>query len=115
MKAINHCKSSVKNWGGSEEDYHPIHSWFDESKVHWADLRHRAVRHHTFGVQLCEDHFGITITNSDGKKVPVKSIAEQHILEDLGFIPTIKDWFKEIAPKQWMVSTKKHIKRRNLM
>ena len=99
IKAFNHCKSSVKHFGGLELDYHSIHAWFDESKGHYADIRHRALRHHTQGILECEKVFGIYITNSDNRRVPVKSIAEQHIREDLGFIPSIQDWFKEIRPK----------------
>ena len=115
MKAFNHCKSSVKYFGGKEKAYHKIHAWFDESKNYYADIRHRALRHHTQGVQECEKVFGITITNSNGKKVPVRSIAEQHIREDIGFIPSIQDWLSEIKPRIWMSSTKKNtLKKMNL-
>ena len=115
MKASNHCLSSVKYFGGRVGDYHCIHAWFDESKDHYADHRHRALRHHTQGIKECEKKFGIIITNSDGKDIPVRSIAEQHIREDLGFIPSVQDWLKEIQPKSWMASTKKNIKKMNLM
>ena len=115
MKAFNHCKSSVKYFGGDDIDYHSIHAWFDETKDHYGDIRHRALRHHTLGVKECEKKFGIIITNSDGKDIPVRSIAEQHIREDLGFIPTVQDWLKEIRPKAWMASTKRVTKKMNLM
>lgn len=114
MKAFNHCKSSVKKFGGIEEDYHAIHSWFDESKVHCADLRHRILRHHTLGVAECEKTFGIYITNSDGKKVIVKSIAEQHVLEDLGFIPSLQDWLTNVRLQRWMNNTKTKLRKMNL-
>tara|TARA_R110002020_G_scaffold19535_3_gene67407 strand:- start:368 stop:718 length:351 start_codon:yes stop_codon:yes gene_type:complete len=116
MKAVNHCRSSVKRFGGVEEDYHRIHAWFDYSKNYFGDIRHRAFRHHTVGVQMCEDEFGLWIVNSDDHRVPVKSIAEQHIREDLGFIPTLQDWYEHIRPQPWMASTKKHtLKKMNLM
>ena len=116
MKAFNHCKSSVKYFGGIEMDYHQIHAWFDETKNNWADIRHRSLRHHCLGVKWCEDKFGITIKNSDGKEIPVRSIAEQHVREDLGFIPTVQDWLKEIKPKSWMASTRRNtLKKMNLM
>ena len=108
------CKSSVKYFGGEEDDYLKIHQWFDESKTHYADIRHRALRHHTQGIAECEKLFGVYIYNSDGKKVIVKSIAEQHIREDLGFIPTIQDWFGKIKPELWMASTNRNTKM-NLM
>ena len=110
-----HSLSSVKKWGGKTEDYQPIHDWFDESKQIIADVRHRSLRHHAEGCFAAEAKFGTTITNAEGKKIPVKLIAERHIIEDLGFIPTLQDWFKEIVPQPWMVSTKKNIKKMNLM
>ena len=103
MKAFNHCKSSVKYFGGEEDDYLKIHQWFDESKTHYADIRHRALRHHTQGIAECEEKFGVYIYNSNGNKVIVKSIAEQHIREDLGFIPTLQDWFKLMKPAPFML------------
>ena len=116
MKSVHHCKSSVKLFGGSIEDYHQIHAWFDETKDHYSDIRHRALRHHTQGVKECEMKFGIVINNSDGKDIPVRSIGEQHIREDLGFIPTVQDWLKNIRPVSWMASTKKNtLKKHTLM
>ena len=99
----HHAESSVIKWGGDVKDYVAIHSWFDESKAHMADFRHRALRHHTEGIFMCESIFGITIVNSQGRKVPVRFIGEQHVNEDLGWIPTMKDWFKHIQPESWMM------------
>ena len=98
-----HSLSSVKKWGGKTEDYQPIHDWFDESKKIIADVRHRSLRHHTEGCFAAEAKFGTTITNSEGKKIPVRLIAERHILEDLGFIPSFLDWAKMIRPTKWMM------------
>ena len=39
----HHALSSVKKWGGAAEDYLPLHSRFDESKMITADFRHRAL------------------------------------------------------------------------
>ena len=86
-----HALSSVKKWGGDPEDYQPIHDWFDESKMIVADYRHRALRHHAEGCFMAERIFGTTITNSDRKVVPVRLIAERHIIEDLGFVPSFVD------------------------
>ncbi len=33
------------------------------------------------GIFLCEQVFGANITNSDGKKVSVRDIGEQHVVE----------------------------------
>ena len=103
----HHAVSSAKKWGGKAEDYQPIHDWSDESKMMFADFRHRALRHHAEGCFMAERIFGHTITNSEGIKIPTRWIAEQHIREDLGRIPTIQDWFSNISPKPWMGRTLK--------
>ena len=102
MHSYYHSLSSVKRWGGKVEDYQPIHDFFDESKSHMADFRHRAARHHSEGIFLAERVFGITIINSDNKHIPVRAIGEQHVQEDLGFIPTLADWLRCIEPENWM-------------
>jgi hypothetical protein len=94
--------SSVNKWGGKIEDYLPIHNWFDASKAFLADFRHRALRHHAEGIFWAEEVFGVTITNSAGKVVPVRFIGEQHVKEDLGWIPTLQDWFKNLRVQPWM-------------
>lgn len=99
---FHHSVSSVRQFGGKVDDYIKIHSWFDESKMMMADFRHRALRHHAEGIFMAEKIFGITITNSDGKEVPVRLIGERHVKEDLGFIPSMQDWFQNITPKKWM-------------
>ncbi len=48
------------------------------------------------------------MVNSDGRSVPLRYIGEQHVIEDLGFIPTMREWAEPIAPeepkpmKRWM-------------
>jgi hypothetical protein len=98
-----HALSSVRKWGGTSEDYLALHQWFDESKAIFADPRHRALRHHAEGIFMLETLFSATITNSDGKVVPVRLIGEQHVIEDLGFIPSFADWGRLIQPQTWML------------
>ena len=98
----HHALSSVKKWGGAAEDYLPLHQWFDESKAITADFRHRALRHHAEGIFMLERFFGPAITISTGRVVPVRLIGEQHVREDLGFIPSFADWVKAIRPEPWM-------------
>jgi hypothetical protein len=100
---LHHATSSVRKWGGKEADYLPIHQWFDATKSIMADVRHRALRHHAEGIFLCEAVHGVSITNSDGRVVPVRFIGEQHVKEDLGFIPSAEAWLKEIRLKAWMM------------
>jgi len=107
----HHALSSVKKYGGKTKDYLPIHQWFDESKMMMADARHRALRHHAEGIFMCEKIFGVVILNSDGKEIPTRFIAEQHVKEDLGFIPSMQDWFKHLKIQSWMLVTDKHAMR----
>lgn len=100
-----HALSSAKKFGGAASDYMEIHEWFDETKQYTGDWTHRALRHHAAGVQWAVQKFGHTIRNLDGKYVAVKMIAEQHVMEDCGFIPTVQDWLRGIgkAPEKWML------------
>jgi hypothetical protein len=98
----HHSISSQKKHGGVWQDYIKIHDFFDETKAHYSDMRHRALRHHAEGIFWCEEKFGTVITNSDGKNVPVRTIAEQHIMEDIGRIPTIKDYLDCMSQEGWM-------------
>lgn len=106
-KPLIHARSSVRRWGGTEEDYLPIHEKMDTTKMAHAEVTHRCVFHSAFGIYLIEELFGRTITNSDGKEVHVRDIAEQHVLEDLGFIPSLSDWLKEMPAKPWMAGQRK--------
>lgn len=99
----HHALSSMQKWGGIVDDYQPIHEWFDASKAHFADFRHRALRHHSEGIFEAERVFGATIVNMDGRVVPVRYIGEQHVQEDLGRIPTLADWLRNLAPEPWMM------------
>jgi len=57
------------------------------------------------GIFLCASIFGPTIQNSEGKLVPVRTIGEQHVTDDLGWIPSAKDWLQHIQPQPWMGRT----------
>jgi hypothetical protein len=106
-KALVHAQSSVKRWGGNVEDYIAIHEKMDQTKMAHAEVTHRCVFHSAFGIFLIEDIFGRTLTNSDGRTVHVRDIAEQHVLEDLGFIPSLSDWLKEMPAQPWMAGQRK--------
>ena len=98
----HHSLSSMRKWGGKVDDYLAIHNWFDASKAITADFRHRALRHHAEGIFLAETVFGPTITLSSGRITPTRWVGEQHVVEDLGFIPSFADRVKCIRPEPWM-------------
>jgi hypothetical protein len=106
-KAWVHAQSSAKRWGGTPEDYIAVHEKMDQTKMAHAEVTHRCVFHSAFGIYLIEDIFGRTLTNSDGREVHVRDVAEQHVLEDLGFIPSLGDWLKEMPAQPWMAGQRK--------
>ena len=111
-----HAQHSVKRFGGSPNDYIEIHEFIDESKKCLGDVRHRALLHNTFGPWVTQKVFGRTIVNSENKEVAVREIAEQHILDDLGFIPTLEDWFQKLPIETWMSgSVKKEYNRKEFV
>lgn len=98
-----HSKSSVRKYGGEVKDYLPIHRWFDQTKAHLPNFKHRCILHNSFGMLLAEQVFGDYITNSDGKQVEVRQIAYDHIYEDCGKVPTIEEWLQHLKPQTWMM------------
>jgi hypothetical protein len=92
---------------GWQEDYLAIHEKIDSSKSAHAEVTHRCVFHSAFGIYLIEDIFGRTVVNSYGKEVFVRDVAEQHVLEDLGCIPSLSDWLREMPARPWMAGARK--------
>jgi hypothetical protein len=120
-KPYEHALLSVKKWGGVPQDYLPIHDFMDSSKAHVADMRHRAILHSSFGIYLAEQVFGhmIRITKKAGEwvvnpccdedfaTVSVRDIAEQHVIQDLGFIPSVQQYLDHLTLADWMGGKKK--------
>lgn len=103
MKPYIHAKISAKRHGGVPEDYVEIHDFIDSPKATLADVRQRAILHNSFGCYIVEKIFGHTITNSEGKLISTRDIAEEHINDDMGWIPTPKDWLKNLEIEDWML------------
>ena len=123
----HHAVSSSRKWGGTPDDYIEVHNFFDQTKALMADFRHRALLHSSFGIFLVEQVFGATIELSTcmrcgktraehgyepdmsaeicafkPKLIPVRWIGEQHVQEDLGFIPSANQWLERIQGEPWM-------------
>ena len=79
-----------------------VHNLIDYPKSAYANIRHRAVFHNSLGPWIAEQVFGPYITNSDGRQVSVRQIAEDHIVEDMGDIPTLERWLKKLPIEPWM-------------
>ena len=100
-----HAERSAKKWGGTAQDYLALHQWFDATKGHLPDNRHRMLLHNSFGLLLAEQVFGPSLQNSDGRRVFNRDLAVQHILEDLGFIPTVVECLGELPIRPWMAGS----------
>ena len=110
--AFYHATSSANAFGGVAEDYLEIHAWFDRSRAGTSSILHRFLSHHTQGIADAVEHFGKTITISTGRKVPVSLIGEQHITEDLGFVPTLDDFIGMMTPGRWATKRAKLLHRK---
>lgn len=107
MKPYLHGRIHAKKYGGKPEDYADIDDFIDSSKAAVPDVRHRAILHSAWGCFIVEQMFGRTRTNSDGKEYSPRDVAEDHILQDLGFIPTMEQYLNNMTVQPWMSGTMK--------
>jgi hypothetical protein len=107
MKPYIHSRIHAKKYGGVPEDYQDIDDFIDSSKSSVPDVRHRAILHSAFGCFIVEKVFGATRTNSEGKVYSPRDVAEDHILQDLGFIPTMEKYLNSMQIQPWMSGTEK--------
>lgn len=110
LKPYIHAKNSVNKYGGTIEDYLPIHNFLDSSKAHVADMRHRAILHSSFGCYIAEQIFGVSISNKDGAVLSVRDVCEDHILEDMGTIPSVQDYLAQMPFYDWLGGPKREKK-----
>lgn len=96
-----HAVSSVNAFGGAPEDYHELHRWMDRGRAGTDKLLHRMLAHHTQGIADAVALFGDVITNSQGRQVPTSLLASQHIVEDLGFVPTLDHYIELLRCPRW--------------
>jgi len=107
VKPYIHGRNSARKHGGKPSDYQDIHDFIDSTKVAIPDVRHRAVLHNAFGCFLVERVFGTTRVNSDGREYSPRDIAEEHIIEDLGFIPTLEKCLDKLPLATWFGGAKR--------
>jgi hypothetical protein len=107
MKPFIHSKIHAKKYGGVPDDYADIDDFIDSTKQAVPDVRHRTILHSAFGCFLVEKIFGRVRTNSSGKEYSPRDVAEDHILQDLGFIPTMERYLNCMTVEPWMSGTMK--------
>lgn len=110
---LQHSSSSATRFGGVADDYLHIHTVMDSSKLFLADWRHRALLHNTFGIHIFEQLMGASFRRkSDGVEVCTRTVITQHIMEDLGAVPTPGEFLREMPLKCWMAGIKEKDKLR---
>lgn len=107
MNSWHHACSAAKKWGGDPEHYIEIEEFIDSSKEIVGDVRHRSMYHHTAGVWLAQRVFGRTVEVPRAKGsgvvlIPTRLVAERHIIEDLGWLPSPADYIKGMPVEAWM-------------
>jgi hypothetical protein len=60
------------------------------------------ILHNAFGIDLLEQTYGVFFINSDGKEIPTRKIGEQHVLEDLGQIPSLYECLLYTPDQSWL-------------
>lgn len=94
--------TSASRFGGTIDDYLPLHRWFLETQ-HWNDdPGHLLFRHHAFGIFDAEQRFGPAIEHDAGA-VPTRLVAERHVRGVLGRIPSANDFLRHIKGARWML------------
>jgi hypothetical protein len=110
MKPYLHGRIHAKKYGGKPEDYADIDDFIDSSKAAFADVRHRAILHSAFGCFIVEKVFGRTRVNSDGKTYSPRDVAEDHCIQDLGWLPNVNHYLENMQIQEWMSGTEKRRK-----
>lgn len=96
MNIVQHSLISERKFGGSFNDYVAVHRFLDSTKLYFHNIKHRAVLHNTYGVELAVELFGDALENSSGRLVSVRDVAIAHLKEDLsGKVPTLVEWFDD--------------------
>lgn len=102
MNIWEHCKISVRKFGGVEKDYFEIHKFIDSSKLFYFHVKHRLLLHNLYGIHIGIKKFGDILVNTNGEVILVRDIIAEHLKEDLsGKVPSLNEWLidndKEIS------------------
>lgn len=74
-------------------------------KYNWTDDEYRDI------LALASNRVGTSILNSDGNAVSVRDIAEQHIIQDMGQIPSVSMYLDGMPFYDWLGHGRKAIKK----
>lgn len=76
-----------------------------KAKYNWSEEEYRDI------LGLAADRSGTTIINSDGNKVSVRDVAEQHIIQDMGEIPSVSKYLNDMPIYDWLGHGQKILKK----
>lgn len=76
-----------------------------KKKYNWSDEEYADI------LDLASDRSGTSVINSDGNKVSVRDIAEDHIIQDMGEIPSVSQYLEGMPMYDWLGHGKKVIKK----
>lgn len=93
---------SARRHGGDASSYLPLHRWFLETSEWVEGPGHLLFRHHAFGIFEAESRFG-PVLGPDRGTIPTRVVAERHVQDVVGRIPTAADWLRRIKGDRWMV------------
>ena len=67
-------------------------------KFNWGDEEKAAIM---MLLKEAKTERATSMLNSDGTRVQVRDVAEEHIIEDLGRIPSLGDWLNNMTMQTW--------------
>jgi hypothetical protein len=106
-----HARESAARFGGQPADFRSVHELLDRSAAAWNDVRHQALTHHTFFFDIAIRVVGDELLLSDGTTVSTRAVCEQHVVADLGRIPSAADWVQDMPLEEWMMARPGHVPR----
>lgn len=105
-----HCAASARRFGGVPADYEAVHRFMDLPAGSVGDefaTRSRLVLHHAFGCFVAERAFGHRLPLTGGGFAHTRDVAERHVIDDVGHIPSLGEWLAAMAVDPWMAGARK--------
>jgi hypothetical protein len=99
--------ASARHFNTNPAAMFPLHDWFLATGAWFADPRHFAMRHHSFGIFQAEQRFGVVIAQDCPCPIPTRVAGEWHVRTVLGRIPAAADFLRRIKGQPWMAAAHK--------
>ena len=114
MKPSVHAQIHAHTWGGTFEEYLDLNERFDQSKMIFASMTHRMMYHSDWGIDFVTKLFGEKfVVQSTGTVLDTKTLCEAHVVEDVGFVPSVEEWLKYFDAPSYKVRYGKSLEHLN--